>query len=219
MHLLLADDHTLFRDALVHFISRLREDAKVTLAKDYYEATEIMQGDTIFDIVILDLCMPGMDGFEGLKSFVKKWPDTPVAIISGVAEKWEVDESIKQGAKGFLPKTLTGKALIKAIDLIIAGEKFVPFDYTPPPQHGRAAGATEIIDNDGKTIFATDIKLTPREKEVLAYLTKGASNQDIADQLGLQVVTIKLHIRGICRKLSSKNRTQAALRAKELCLV
>lgn len=218
MRLLLADDHTLFRDALTLYLNRLRAGADMALAKDYHEVQEIMQKSPEFDLVILDLCMPGMNGFDGLKDFVKKWPKTPVAIISGVADKWEVEESLRLGARGFFPKTLSGKALVQAIELIIAGEKFQPVNYTPPPPHNTSQQA-HITDESGKTLKRDDVKLTPREKDVLEYLIQGLSNQQIADKMELQVVTIKLHIRGICRKLSAQNRTQAALRAQELQLI
>lgn len=218
MRLLLADDHTLFRDALTLYLNRLRSSADMALAKDYHEVQEIMDKSTDFDLVILDLCMPGMNGFDGLKDFVKKWPQTPVAIISGVADKWEVEESLRLGARGFFPKTLSGKALVQAIELIIAGEKFQPVNYTPPPPHNTSQH-THITDESGKTLKRDDVKLTPREKDVLEYLVQGLSNQQIADKMDLQVVTIKLHIRGICRKLSAQNRTQAALRAQELQLI
>jgi len=219
MRLLLADDHTLFRDALTLYLNRLRTNADMALAKDYHEVKEIMAKSPEFDLVILDLCMPGMNGFDGLKDFVKNWPKTPVAIISGVADKWEVEESIRLGARGFFPKTLSGKALVQAIELIIAGEMFQPVNYTPPPAHNSTTTQAQITDETGKTLRREDIKLTPREKDVLEYLVQGLSNQQIADKMELQVVTIKLHIRGICRKLAAQNRTQAALRAQELQLI
>ena len=96
---------------------------------------------------------------------------------------------------------------------------FQPVNYTPPPSHNSGSAQAEIIDETGKTLKRDDIKLTPREKDVLEFLVQGLSNQQIADKMELQVVTIKLHIRGICRKLAAQNRTQAALRAQELQLI
>lgn len=214
MHILLADDHTLFRDALTHYLMRYRPDIQVTQANDYEEAVSRMKENAGVSLAILDLCMPGMSGFDALRHFRKNWPDIPVAIISGVADIHDVREVLRLGAIGFFPKTLSGQALIRAIELTLAGERFTPVDFTAPPSHKHSEEKTEP-----PTPQASAIKLTKREQDVLRYLLTGAQNQEIASALGLQEVTIKLHVRGICRKLGAKNRTQAALRAKEIGLL
>jgi two-component system, NarL family, nitrate/nitrite response regulator NarL len=155
-----------------------------------------------FALVILDLRMPGMDGLNGLRRMRERLPLVPIVIMSGGASHEDVRNAIDMGAQGFLPKTLTGPALVSAIRLIMAGEKFVPFGAIDAP-------AGDPTDSDSHA------PLTQREREVLQYLEKGWSNKEIARALELQEVTIKLHIRGICRKLGAKNRTQAALRAQE----
>jgi len=218
MKILIADDHTLFRDILNTYLDRMKRDYNVILAEDFYKAYELIDNapDNVFDLVILDLCMPGMDGFEGLKKFREKWPDTPVAIISGVAQIWEVTQAIELGASGFFPKSMSGKALVHAIELVLAGEKFVPVQYSAPPVHNPIPPMSfqgETPDSN-PSINKLKVKLSPREQDVVKYLAVGASNQDIADALNLQVVTIKLHVRSICRKLNAKNRTQAALIAQ-----
>ena len=213
MHLLLADDHTLFRDALIQFLARHRPDITVTPAKDYDEAARLMAEEKDISLAILDLCMPGMNGLEGLSHFRKNWPDIPVAIISGIAEMNDVKDVLDHGAIGFFPKTLSGQALIRAIELTLAGERFNPVDYTPPPPYKSDARKPPELPH------ASAIRLTPREQDVLRHLLTGAPNQEIATALGLQEVTIKLHVRGICQKLGAKNRTQAALIAKDIGLL
>ena len=213
MHLLLADDHILFSDALTQYLVRHRPDIHIKTAKDYDEAATVMAENSEISLAILDLCMPGMDELTGLKHFRKNWPSIPVAIISGVAEIQDVKDVLRLGAIGFFPKTLSGQALIRAIELTLAGERFNPVDYAPPSPHKSTQEEIPEIPKKGT------IRLTQREQEVLRYLLTGDTNQEIATALGLQEVTIKLHVRGICRKLSAKNRTQAALRAQEMGLL
>lgn len=206
--ILIADDHTLFRETLQEYLKRADKSYVIFSAKDMREAADVMEKNSSrIGLVILDLYMPEMDGMAGLEKFIKRWPETPVAIMSGVAQEPEVEESLDKGACGFFPKTLGGKALVNAIELVLSGERYVPADFVPPP---RRSGS--------RSPSASDVQLTRRETEVLRFLLKGASNKDIAREMGLQTVTVKLHIRGIFRKLSAKNRTQAVIRAQELGL-
>ena len=211
MKLLLADDHTLFRDALLLYIERAEPEAEVILAKDLHDALEKLEQDSQKDLILLDLRMPGMNGLEGLKTVREKYPDIPVALMSGVAEKQDVKAAMDLGAVGYFPKTLSGKALLEAIRHVLAGEIFVA--------SGEDGGSImPSYYGDKKPISNLDVKLTPRETEVLSFLSQGASNKEIANALNLQVVTVKLHVRGVCKKLNAKNRTQAALKARELGL-
>lgn len=222
MKLLLADDHTLFRDALVQYIERAEPLAKVTLARDFPEVLQAMEITPEQDLILLDLRMPGMNGMEGFKAIRDKYPDIPVALMSGVAESEDVRAAIDLGAVGYFPKTLSGKALIKAIQLVLTGQKFIPYDHSSGgimPSYYDGGQRSDAVEKVIAPRNVAEINLTPREKDVLSYLAKGASNKEIATALGLQVVTVKLHVRGVCRKLDAKNRTQAALRARELGLI
>src|SRR5688572_834938 len=91
---------------------------------------------------ILDLRMPGMDGLNGLRRMRERLPDVPIVIMSGGASHEDVRNAIDMGAQGFLPKTLTGPALVSAIRLIMAGEKFVPFGAVDAPPDQEGADAT-----------------------------------------------------------------------------
>jgi DNA-binding NarL/FixJ family response regulator len=206
MRVLLADDHNLVRDALKNYIERLEPSVEILTAESLGDALAVVERSQPLDLVILDLKMPGMLGLEGLKEMRTRLPDLPVVIMSGGASQEDVRAALDMGARGYLPKTLSGPAMVSAIKLILAGERFVPFDAFGSPSPGAAPPphATEAA------------ALTQREREVLDYLKDGLSNREIARALALQEVTIKLHIRGICRKLGAKNRTQAALRAQEL---
>jgi DNA-binding NarL/FixJ family response regulator len=160
-----------------------------------------------------------MNGLKGLETLKKNYPAIPVALLSGIAEKADVREAMALGASGYFPKTLSGKNMLQAIYKLMQGEFFLPMEYqtdTVMPSHfdDGEMPAIERLPN-----LPADIKLTRREKQVLEYLLRGIPNKDIAEALSLKVVTVKLHVRGICRKLGVKNRTQAALLAQQNGLV
>jgi two-component system nitrate/nitrite response regulator NarL len=191
MRILLADDHNMVRDALKSYIERLEPEAQIISADSFDTALEAVDRGGEFALIILDLRMPGMDGLDGLRRMRQRLPDVPIVIMSGGATHEDVRNAIDLGAQGFLPKTLTGPALVSAIRLIMAGEKFVPFGAIDAPAGDPGDGESHA-------------PLTQREREVLQYLEKGWSNKEIARALELQEVTIKLHIRGICRKLGPR---------------
>lgn len=231
MRILVVDDHTLFRDALVQYLERAEPDIGLNVAKDFYEAESILSKDSLYDLVLLDFRMPGMKGHEGLKTLKNKYPDLRIALMSGVAEPEDVTKSMDIGAAGYFPKTLSGKALLKAIQSVLSGDRFIPlddnsrimpayYDDSKMRQVNSDGGQSASVNHEGSAIKTlNDINLTPRENEVLGFLMKGASNKEIARDLGLQVVTVKLHVRGICRKMNVKNRTQAAMHAREIGLL
>ena len=216
MKLLIADDHTLFRDALVQYIERSDPSSSVTVAKDFHEALSALERDQHHDLVLLDLRMPGMDGLNGFEIIKDKFPKNRVALMSGVAESEDVKQALDMGAVGYFPKTLSGKALIQAIQRVVDGEMFIP--EGEKTQFMPSYYADSLTDNKSKNAekLKDNVTFTPREREVLSYLVEGASNKEIARSLDLQVVTVKLHVRGVCRKLNANNRTQAALMAKEM---
>jgi len=215
----------LFRDALVFYIMRADPAAEVILAKDLHEAMAFMAQNPAQDLILLDLRMPGMNGLDGVRQMRQLYPTIPLALMSGVAEPEDVKEAMRLGAVGYFPKTLSGKELLKAIQTVLGGQSFVPVD---PAQTNRIMPSyyADTQADIGLPIEKTphratsanneeDFSLTPREKDVLSHLARGETNKDIAQALGLQIVTVKLHVRGICRKMNAQNRTQAALIAQE----
>ena len=211
MKLLIADDHTLFRDALVQYIERSTPGVEVFLADDFNGALKIIEQGQDVDLVILDLRMPGMSGMNGFKVMKEKAPQVKVALMSGVAEERDVKEALSLGAVGYFPKTMSGRALLGAINQVLSGDIFVP-----QGKQGRIMPSYFADKNSGTEKLKSEYMFTPREEQVLGFLVDGASNKEIARALDLQVVTVKLHVRGICRKLDVANRTQAALKAKDL---
>lgn len=217
MKLLIADDHTLFRDALVQYIERSDPNASVTLAKDFFQAVDLLEQNSHQDLVILDLRMPGMNGMSGFCTMKEKFPDVRVALMSGIAEEEDVKAALDLGAVGYFPKTLSGKALLGAIQSVVNGDTFVPEGKKSSFMPAYYADLPDKkSDSSSVAANVADVDLTKREREVLSFLAEGCSNKEIAASLDLQVVTVKLHVRGLCKKLGASNRTQAALMAKDL---
>lgn len=232
MRLLIADDHALFRDAMTQYVERSNPGSSVASVPNLDDVFKTLETATEYpELVLLDFNMPGMNGLAGFAKFRETYPKIPVALLSGVAEPEDVQKAMDLGAIGFFPKTLSGRALLKAIELVLAGEKFIPVD-------SKTNGLMPSYYNDKTinklpvtlplktsapittvTLPSSKVRLTPRENDVLICLCRGQANKDIARNLGLQDVTVKLHVRSICRKLEVTNRTQAVLKSFELGLI
>ncbi|MEL6233710.1 MAG: response regulator transcription factor [Pseudomonadota bacterium] len=200
MQLLLADDHDLVRETLSAFLEAAG-DIAVTQAQDLPDACARLADDGPFDLTLLDYSMPGMNGLEGLAKAMAAAEGKPVALMSGIATKTVAQEAIAAGAIGFMPKTMGAKSVVNAVRFMAMGETYVPMAFMTAEE---AAPEPPLAGT-----------LSPRERQVLSGLCRGLANKEIARELDLQEVTIKLHVKTLCRKLDAKNRTHAAMIGKE----
>lgn len=208
MHLVIADDHRLVLDALQSYLTRLNPEIEVSEAYDFAQARERVLASESVDMVILDVNMPGMNGLEGLDAMRQCCPGIPVVLLSGAAEPAFAREALKRGAAGFIPKDLSGKAMLRALDLVMSGEIYVPALVLSDEVAIGGNGASEKPMSEGPLG-----QLTKREGEVLALLAEGQSNKQIAQALGLKDITVAFHLKGIFRKFGVSNRTEAVIAA------
>jgi len=221
-HILIADDHDLLREVLSAYIEDLWPDTKVTQAGGLAEALNYIMPNGYHqpDIMILDLEMPGMQSFVGLETIRLRLPKTPIVILSDKSENQQIVESFRYGADGFIPKTMKPAAMICALQLVLAGEKYLPSTLLKESglrAETQTANDSQIAqDTAGQPLLNQGLqKLTQREYSVLSLLAEGASNKEIARNLNIQEITVKSHMKSIFRKLNTKNRTQAAKIALE----
>ena len=217
MNIIIADDHVLFRETLEEYIKRNLPDANLTTVGDCYAVTAAVSAGTKADLIILDYNMGGMNDGAGVADIKNVAPHAKIAIMSGVARQEQIRMALSRGAEGYFPKTLSGADFIAGIEAMLSDEVFIPVC----PESGEILKAYDPEGSQAPVsskyfITQVDIKISPREAQMLAALLKGLANKEIANNFNLQEVTIKMHISNICQKLGVKNRTQAALKAREL---
>ena len=178
----------------------------VTVANDGLEALKILM-DKTFDLILLDVMMPNMDGWDTLKAIRnnKKTQYIPVIMITAVSEDQKVVSGLKIGADDYIVKPFILPNLLARVEAVLRRSKW----------QQEAQPKAENTLNKDINIDA----LTPKEKEVLALVAKGASNQEIADKLFVRDVTVKTHLNSIFKKLKVTNRTQAVLLAMQMNLI
>lgn len=201
MRVLVADDHDLVRGTLCAYLSH-EPDMETREAATLDAALEAIRREGGFDLVLLDYNMPGMNGLDGLARCRAANAPGHVALISGLAPREIARQALAAGAIGFVPKTIAPKSLANAVRFMAAGEQYAPLDFF--------AGGADAAEPDA---FAA--RLSSRERDVLRGLIRGLSNKEMALELDLREPTIKLHVKTLCRKLEARNRTHAAMIAKE----
>ncbi|HEX9626996.1 MAG TPA: response regulator transcription factor [Acidiferrobacterales bacterium] len=206
MKVLVADDHGLFREGIRHVLAGMGEPVEVLEAADGAAALHCAAAHADLDLVLLDLNMPDMNGFAALELLGDRYPGLPVVILSAETRRADMQRALDLGAMGFVPKDSTGRIMIQALRLVLAGGIYVP-PALAEPAAGGAAPDTPLA------------RLTDRQREVLTLLAQGQSNKEIARSLALAEATVKMHVTAIMKALGVSNRTQAVVAAKRLQLV
>ncbi len=197
---LLADDHQVIRD-LVASMLRNEEDFTVDEASDFLEVEQIIKDKGPYDIILLDFTMPGMNGLQGVEKVIDLNDDKPVVLFSGLDNRSIIHNALELGAKGLISKNDPANSIPNIIRFILSGQI-----YMPPDLFKKSSNES------------SDIKLSPRETEMLACLRSGMTNREIGETIGIKDATVKLHIRTLCNKLGAKNRVQAVMIAESLGL-
>ena len=206
IRVLIADDHPLIRGALNVAIMGIATGASSVEAGTLEDAVAILDRDTAFSLLLLDLNMPGMKGFSGLTYVRAQYPNIPVMIVSGTTDKTTMRRCVDFGASGFLPKTLDLEATRAAIRIVLDGGTWTPpdVDITSPAEREIA----DLVKRLGS--------LTPQQMRVLMMLSEGMLNKQIAFDLNVSEATVKAHVSAILTKLGVESRTQAVIAAAKI---
>ncbi|MCF4165155.1 response regulator transcription factor [Zavarzinia compransoris] len=202
-----ADDHPLVRDAMRHALTQSLKGVEVHDASSLDEAKQIVDGLGTVDLVILDLNMPGMDGFTGLAALRAAHPLVPVAMVSATTDETVMRRAIEFGASGFIPKSAPLETIGEAIGHILEGQVWLP----PTAAEGANGAGSSRQDIERRLG-----ELTPQQLKVLSMMSQGLLNKQIAFELSVGEATVKAHVTAILKKLNVHSRTQAVIAARLL---
>ncbi|MDP1613531.1 MAG: response regulator transcription factor [Sulfuritalea sp.] len=208
MHILIVDDHPLIRDGIATMLARARPGSQLSRASDLNTAIDAI-ADSPPDIVLLDLGLPDVTGFDALIEIRRRFPKLPLVVLSAREDRDTVLESLRHGATGFIPKNMNSEQIWSALSIVISGGVYLPASVggtvplpTRKAHHAEPPGVGEILDRIG---------LTERQRAVLACLVRGMLNKEIAHEFGLAEPTVKAHVSAIYRAMNVGSRTQAVL--------
>ena len=205
-HLVIADDHPLFRGALRQAVSVGMAAAQVDEVGSFEELTALLERSPDVDLILLDLTMPGISGFSGLIYLRAQYPAVPVVVVSASDDIETIRRSMEFGASGFIPKRFGVETLHDAIAKVMAGDVWIPPDIDLS-----VGGDPEIVRLRDRLIT-----LTPQQVRVLMMLSQGLLNKQIAYELSVSEATIKAHVSAILQKLGVESRTQAVIAASKI---
>jgi len=193
LHLLLADDHGLFRDSMAVWLKQLDEDLVIDFA-DTLDSVRERLHHADYGLLMMDLGMPGMQGAVSIKQLCSQLKSPPLLIVSADENSQTIRSCIDAGAAGYVTKSSSGDTILLAVKQVLLGVRYLPIN----------------LDK------ANTVDLSDKQKQILAHLAEGLSNKDIAEKMYLSEGTIKQYITVLLRLLKVDNRMQAGLKAREL---
>ncbi len=202
---IIADDHPLFRSALLQSIQHGHKGAAIIECDSISTLESSVEDNRDTDLILLDLHMPGANGFSGLVLVRREYPDIPVAVVSASEDAQIMKRAIDYGASGFIPKSADLPTINDAIQSVLNGNIWLP----EPSENAEVSSEEKEFASKVKT-------LTPQQLRVFMMLTKGLLNKQIAAEIEVSEATVRTHMTAIFRKLGVRNRTQAVLAANYL---
>lgn len=205
MKILIADDHLLFREGLRHVLQSLAENVDVIEAGTREQTLDQVRNHADLDLVLLDLVMPGANGFDALEKLSREHPTLPIVVLSASDRVADMRLALDSGALGFVPKSSSAAVMLSAVKLVLAGGMYVPPDLL---ETGRRSVDSAAGQPTGE--------LTARQWQVLRGIVDGKPNKIISSELNVSEATVKAHVTGVLKALNVSNRTQAALAGRRL---
>ena len=206
---LLVDDHPLFLDGLTLMLRQQNIDVVTT--ENTLSALTVVDREKHFDIILLDLIMPGLDGYALITALHERQIYTPIIVVSASENTDSISRALKLGALGYLPKSIRTDQIEKAIESVLAGKIYIAPELN--------FNATQETRSGRKRAFCVNNELPKRQLDVLALTAEGYSNSEIALAMNVAEVTVKYHLQVIFRRLNVSNRTACVKQAKELGII
>ncbi len=203
IRLLIADDHAMILEMLQIYLNGV-SDIKVETVPDLPSAVQQIDSDGPYDLVLVDLDMPGMDGLAGLSKALQHNGGKPVGILTSSPSSRVVEEVMSLGGAGIVLKTASLKNLANEIRFMAGGGRYLPI---------------ELVEKRQVAAEEPGMGLSKREVGVLELLAEGMPNREIGAALSLAEPTVKMHVKSICKKLGVSNRTQAVIAARDRKLI
>ncbi len=211
MKVLYADDHWITRSAARHLIDRLESGSELLEAADFRQALDLASANPDLDLILLDLLMPGMKRFEGLRAMRECLPQVPVVVMSAIEDRDEILRCIEAGAMGYIPKSSQSDEVESALQTVLAGG--VAFPRRLLEQRNPSKKQAVYAFGNDKSLEDVSGALTKRQLQVYKLLGQGMSNAQVAEALGLSEHTVRVHVSAIVKRLNLDSRTQAAISA------
>jgi len=212
MKLLIVDDHPIVREGLSAVLGGIEAGAVVLQAAGAAEGLQVIKDNADLTAVLVDLAMPGIDGLSALAMFAHERPGLPLIVLSGSEELSDMRVALRRGASGYIPKSTPPRAMLAAVQFVLAGNVYVPVSAL-----ALAQGQGGVTPQPAGGFDPTTI-LTQRQLEVLMKICEGRSNKEIATEFDLSDKTVKSHITTIFKALNVVNRMQAANWARRMGL-
>lgn len=210
---LIADDHPLFRDALKLAVAQAVPGAQIIEADSVHSLFAALETHPDPELLLLDLNMPGAQGFNALVQARAHFPAVPIVVISAREDRHIMHRSLGHGAAAFVPKSASIDLIVGALRAVLSGDSWLP----PSVAHDSLAASLSLDQGEAEATSRL-AALTPQQFRVLSMLSSGLLNKQIAAELGVSEATVKAHVSAVMQKLGVSNRTQAVLLAQKLAL-
>ena len=216
MQVLVTDDHQLFLDGVRHILEKLDSNVEVTESTSAEKTIGILESGQEFDLILIDLSMPGMDGLSILQRMHERKVWLPLVVVSAEEDVQKIKSALDSGALGFIPKSHSSQQMLAALHAILDGEIYIPANIE---KQINVLEARRPLAEAQNNVALKSSGITKRQQDVLQLIAKGYSNKQIASSLFLTEHTVKSHIGALFTALNASNRTecvQNAIRQKAI---
>ena len=207
LHILVADDHALIRSGLAQILTQWDPAVRVGEAADGMQLEALLDNARQWDLLLVDLVMPAFDGIAAVSSLLTRFPGLPVIVVSATEDATAMRQLLSAGVAGFLPKATDGGLVLKAIELVLAGGRYIPAMALRP-------GEPALPNGLGTGAHGLSADITVRQREILALLRQGLPNKVIAGALGISEATVKMHMTSLLRRYDVRSRAELIVRLK-----